>query len=148
MQGKVSEIKPTIVRIKLPEGRTNTQIQKIQPPKVNKIGSDADRIDAPRQIQNTYMQEKNGISGEVGRQITYSIQVGAYLILKNAQDRISELKEKGYAAKVVNFEDSENRILHTVRIGNYNSIKLAQEDAKILKERDEIEAVVLPSDKF
>ena len=94
------------------------------------------------------MQEKNGISGEVGRQITYSIQVGAYLILKNAQDRISELKEKGYAAKVVNFEDSENRILHTVRIGNYNSIKLAQEDAKILKERDEIEAVVLPSDKF
>ena len=150
-QGKLPEIKPAIVRIKIPEGRSNTQIQKIQPPEVNRIKhneSETDWFDARSKIKNTDTVEKNGLLGEVSKQITYSIQVGAYLILKNAQNKIIELNEKGYAAKIVNFEDSEGRIWHTVRIGNYSSIKLAQEDAKILNEQDEIEAVVLPSGKF
>jgi type II secretory pathway predicted ATPase ExeA len=150
-QREAPEIKPVIIRIKIPEPHTKNQTQKFQPSKKNNINHgepDKKMFDTPSQIQNTPTEEKNGISGDESRQISYSIQVGAYLILKNAQDKISELNEKGYSARIVNFEDSEGRVWHTVRIGNYASRKLAQDDVKILSGRDEIEAVVLPSDKF
>ena len=68
--------------------------------------------------------------------------------MKNAHDKIATLNEKGYAARIVNFEDSAGQIWYTVRIGNYGSKELAQEDAKILLGQDGVEAVVLPSDKF
>jgi hypothetical protein len=150
-QREAPDIKPAIVRIKILEPHTINQIQKFNPPKINNIKhdeTDNERFDANSQIQSRSIEEKNGMSGDVSRQITCSIQVGAYLVFKNAQDKINELNGKGYAARIVNFEDSEGKIWHTVRIGNYASIKLAQGDAKILSERDEIEAVVLPSDKF
>jgi len=148
---KTFEIKLAIVRNKIPTILSSSHLQQIQPPEVSKIShseSDTNRLNVSNRIQNRYSGEKSGMPGEASRQITYSIQVGAYLILKNARDKISELNEKGYAARIVNFEDSEGRIWHTVRLGNYALKKSAREDAKILNERDEIETVVLPSDKF
>jgi type II secretory pathway predicted ATPase ExeA len=121
-QEKVPEIIPAIVRIKMPAIPSSTPMQKIQPPEVNEINhaeSDTERLDVSSKIQNRHSEENNGSSGEASRQITYSIQVGAYLILKNAQDKISELNEKGYAARIVDFENSEGRIWHTARVVNY-----------------------------
>ena len=149
--GEVNEIRPVIVRIKITEVLPGSQIQKIQPPKLNNINhdeSDKRMLETASPIQDTHTEEKNGISGDLSQQTGYSIQVGAYLILENAKDKISELNEKGYAARIVNFEDTGGRTWHTVRVGNYATSKLALVDAKILSERDEIEAVVLPSDKF
>jgi hypothetical protein len=150
-QEKTFEIKLAIVRNKIPAILSSAPLQQIQPQEVSKINhaeSDINWIDDSSRIQNRPSEEKNGMPGLTSRQITYSIQVGAYLILKNAQDEIGELNEKGYAARIVNFEDSEGRIWHTVRVGNYATRNAAQGDAKILSERVDIETVVLPSDKF
>jgi type II secretory pathway predicted ATPase ExeA len=150
-RGKTREIRPEIVKIKIPEDHSNYQIQETPPPEVEKIRHDDPEIvkfDATSQIQNPNKDEKDGRLGDISRQITYSVQVGAYLILRNAQDKITILNEKGYAAQIVNFEDHKGRIWHTVRIGNFASREMAKKDAKILYEQDEIEGVVLPSNKF
>ena len=152
-QPDVNDINPKIARFKIFEANPSAQIKKFQPPKFNNINrgkSDKNMFVPSGRIQNGHGERKSHLSAYASRRIAYSLQVGAYLLLKNAQDKVNELnqRQKGYTARIVNFEDSKGRIWHTVRVGNYASNKLAQADAKILNERDKIEAVVLPSDKF
>jgi len=150
-RGEILENKPQIDRTKIPESPSNRQSLKNHQAESDNINLDEPekvKPDPSNQIQNTDREETNGRSDILSSQNTYSIQVGAYRLIKNAHDKIATLNEKGYAARIVNFEDSAGQIWYTVRIGNYGSKELAQEDAKILLGQDGVKAVVLPSDKF
>jgi general secretion pathway protein A len=145
------EINPEPVRSKIPKALPNNQIQKSQTPSVGNIShnnQDTVKLYDYKQPKNLKSEIRNGRSDNLNKEITYSIQVGAYLVLNNANYMMNRLNEKGYAARIVNFDDNEGRIWHTVRIGNYSTIELAKGDVEILISEYGIKAVVLPSNKF
>ena len=144
-------ISPESIKIKIPQGYSNSQIQKSQIHRVDNISQDYQKIVKLydyEQPQIPESEESNDRLDDLKEEITYSIQMGAYRMLKNAQDMISSLSEKGYVPRIVDFEDNEGQILHTVRIGNYTSKELAEVDADIIISEDDLDAVVLPSNKF
>lgn len=61
-----------------------------------------------------------------GQSMTFSIQAGAFLFRKNAEERIAFLKMRGYLASLEVLTDSQKRIWYTVRMGAYDN----REDAK------------------
>ena len=80
--------------------------------------------------------------------MTHSVQVGAFLIKKNAERIASILIKKGYDARIVIFNDSKKRVWHTVRIGDYPSREIAKEYADAFTAKETRESAVVPVDKL
>jgi type II secretory pathway predicted ATPase ExeA/cell division septation protein DedD len=80
--------------------------------------------------------------------MTHSVQVGAFLIKKNAERITSILIKKGYAARIVIFNDSKKRVWHTVRIGDYPSREIAKEYADAFTAKEKRESAVVPVDNL
>jgi cell division protein FtsN len=80
--------------------------------------------------------------------MTHSVQVGAFLIKKNAERITSILIKKGYEARIVIFNDSKKRVWHTVRIGDYPSREIAKEYADAFTAKETRESAVVPVDKL
>jgi general secretion pathway protein A len=80
--------------------------------------------------------------------ITHSVQVGAFLIKKNAERIKSILTKKGYDARIVIFNDSKKRVWHTVRIGDYPSREIAKEYADAFTAKEKRESAVVPVDNL
>ena len=81
-------------------------------------------------------------------EMTHSVQVGAFLIKKNAEMITGKLRKKGYDARIVIFNDSKNKIWHTVRIGDYPSRESAKEYAEAFTAKEKQESVVVPVDNL
>jgi len=132
-------ISPESIRIKIPQSYTSSQIQDSQIPRVGNISQDYQKIvklNNNEQPQNPEAEENNDRQDDLKEEISYSIQMGAYRMLKYAQDMMRSLNENGYAPRIVDFEDNEGQIWHTVRIGNYASSELAEVDADFLISED------------
>ena len=150
-QGNAPENKPEIFKIKPPEKPYTSRVQKSQQFEVDNNSrneSAINKIDSHRKILNPNTDMKISQESALNKQNYYSIQVGAFLVLKNAQAKMDRLTQKGYAARIINFEDRQGRNWHTVRIGNYPSSELAKEEADILISEHKLEAIVLPANKF
>jgi cell division protein FtsN len=80
--------------------------------------------------------------------MTHSVQVGAFLIKKNAERITSILRKKGYDARIVIFNDSKKRVWHTVRIGDYPSREIAKEYADAFTAKEKRESAVVPADNL
>lgn len=80
--------------------------------------------------------------------MTHSVQVGAFLIKKNAEMITSILRKKGYDARIVIFNDSKKRVWHTVRIGDYPSREIAREYADAFTAKEKQESAVVPVDNL
>jgi type II secretory pathway predicted ATPase ExeA len=80
--------------------------------------------------------------------MTHSVQVGAFLIKKNAERITGILRKKGYDARIVIFNDSKKRIWHTVRIGDYPSSEIAKEYADAFTAKETRESAVRPVDNL
>ena len=80
--------------------------------------------------------------------MTHSVQVGAFLIKKNAERIASILIKKGYEARIVIFNDSKKRVWHTVRIGDYPSREIAKEYADAFTAKEKQESAVVPIDNL
>ena len=80
--------------------------------------------------------------------MTHSVQVGAFLFKKNAENRAAMLTLKGYEPRIVIFNASRGRIWYTVRIGNFASRKIAQKRAKAFFNREKLESAVVPVDSL
>ena len=80
--------------------------------------------------------------------MTHSVQVGAFLIKKNAEIITSKLRKKGYDARIVIFNDYKKRIWHTVRIGEYPSREIAREYADAFTAKEKRESAVVPIDNL
>jgi cell division protein FtsN len=61
---------------------------------------------------------------------------------------MKKLTQKGYDARVEVFNDAKLRTWNTVRIGNYPTKEQAEEDLRIFYEKEKIEWVALPHNKF
>ncbi|MCP4621918.1 MAG: AAA family ATPase [bacterium] len=105
-RGTSIEIRPEPIRIKIPQDYSNSQIQKSRIPIVDNRSQDYQKIiklSDDEQPQNPESEENNDRLDDLKEEITYSIQVGAYRMLNNAQDMMNSLNEKGYAPRIVNF---------------------------------------------
>jgi general secretion pathway protein A len=80
--------------------------------------------------------------------MTHSVQVGAFLVKKNAESITSILRKKGYDARIIIFSDSKKRVWYTVRIGDYPSREIAKEYADAFTAKEARESAVVPVDNL
>ena len=84
------------------------------------------------------------VGSEPSAEYTYSVQVGAFLVAMNAQQRVDQLKSKGYTPRIIAVTDPQRRIWFTVRIGDFPSLEQAQKQADEFTAREKKASVVRP----
>ena len=84
------------------------------------------------------------VGSEPSAELTYSVQVGAFLVAINAQQRVNQLKSKGYTPRIIAVTDPQGRIWFTVRIGDFQSLEQAQKQADEFTAREKKASVVRP----
>jgi cell division septation protein DedD len=84
------------------------------------------------------------VVSETSAELTYSVQVGAFLVAMNAQQRVNQLKSKAYTPRIVTVTDPQGRIWFTVRIGDFPSFEQAQKLADEFTAREKKASVVRP----
>jgi len=80
------------------------------------------------------------------QETTYSIQVGAFLVKQNAEERQAYLQNEGYSARLIILTDSQKRVWYTVRIGTYDNREEASRFAKEFSSKEKFAASVRPND--
>jgi len=73
---------------------------------------------------------------------SYSVQVGAFRNSKNANQYVSQLKQKGYGAYIFMKTDHKARTWHTVRIGDYTKLSEASSARSVFRKKEEKPAFV------
>jgi type II secretory pathway predicted ATPase ExeA len=84
------------------------------------------------------------VGSEPSAELTYSVQVGAFLLSINAQQRVNQLKSKGYTPRIIAVTDPQGRIWFTVRIGDFQTLEQAQKQADEFTAREKKASVVRP----
>jgi type II secretory pathway predicted ATPase ExeA len=90
------------------------------------------------------VEATTAVGSEPSAESTYSIQVGAFLVAMNAQQRANQLKRKGYAPRIMAVTDPQGRIWFTVRIGNFPTLEQAQKQADEFTAREKKASAVRP----
>ncbi len=140
-----------ILKIEKSATLSHSQVHRSQLFNVDHVDRDEielDKIASQMKDPTPDTDQKTSRSNKLAEQIYFSIQVGAFLVSDNARKKMKQLIEKGYAARIENFRDTDGRNWHTVRIGNYPSRELAKADANYLISEYDMEAFVLPANKF
>jgi type II secretory pathway predicted ATPase ExeA/cell division septation protein DedD len=88
------------------------------------------------------------VGSEPSTELSYSVQVGAFLMEANAQRRADQLTSKGYTPQITAVTDPQERIWYTVRIGDFPSIELAQKLADEFSAREKKASVVRPFNAY
>jgi general secretion pathway protein A len=81
-------------------------------------------------------------------EMTHSVQVGAFIDIKNAETLIATLHAKGYPARMIRIPDSRGLTWYAVRIGDYPSREIARRHAKMFSSREKMESIVRPYGKM
>ena len=90
------------------------------------------------------VETTTAVGSEPSAESTYSIQVGAFLVAMNAQQRVNQLKSKGYSPRIMAVTDPQGRIWFTVRIGNFPTLEQAQKQADEFTTREKKASAVRP----
>jgi type II secretory pathway predicted ATPase ExeA len=90
------------------------------------------------------VEATTAVGSEPSAELTYSVQVGAFLVAMNAQQRVDQLKSKGYTPRIIAVTDPQGRIWFTVRIGDFQSLEQAQKQADEFTAREKKASVVRP----
>ncbi|MEN8806940.1 MAG: AAA family ATPase [Desulfobacterales bacterium] len=90
------------------------------------------------------VEATTAVGSEPSAELTYSVQVGAFLVAMNAQQRVNQLKSKGYTPRIIAVTDPQGRIWFTVRIGDFQSLEQAQKQADEFTAREKKASVVRP----
>jgi type II secretory pathway predicted ATPase ExeA len=98
--------------------------------------------------QKSYQPQKAAREAYLTSKMTHSVQVGAFLIKKNAERITGSLRKKGYDARIVIFNDSKKRVWHTVRIGDYPTREIAKAYADAFTAKEKRESAVVPVDNL
>jgi cell division protein FtsN len=102
-------------------------------------------LDSLRRQHNLDQVEATAAVGsEPSAESTYSVQVGAFLVAMNAQQRANQLERKGYAPRIMAVTDPQGRIWFTVRIGNFPTLEQAQKRADEFTAREKKASAVRP----
>jgi cell division protein FtsN len=106
-------------------------------------------LDSLRSQHNLdHVEATTAVGPEPSAEATYSIQVGAFLVAKNAQQRTIQLKRKGYAPRIMAVTDPQGRIWFTVRIGNFPTLEQAQKQADEFTAREKKASAVRPYNSY
>jgi cell division septation protein DedD len=81
-----------------------------------------------------------------GQGVAYSVQVGSFVVEKNARKMAEDLKTKKYKASVLTMRDSKNKLWYVVQIGDFAAMDKASRAAGEFTKKEEIVAVVIPID--
>jgi hypothetical protein len=92
--------------------------------------------------------QKAATKANLTPKMTHSVQAGAFLIKKNAENVSSILRRKGYDARIVEFKDSKKRVWYTVRIGDYPSREIAKKHANAFTSKEKRESAIVPIDNL
>lgn len=90
------------------------------------------------------VEATTALGSEPAAELTYSVQVGAFLLALNAQQRVDQLKSKGYTPRIIAVTDPQGRIWFTVRIGDFPSLEQARKQADEFTAREKKASVVRP----
>jgi cell division protein FtsN len=115
-------------------------------PAVEASSDEASEIDenAPA-VEDTPAESKVADSVDAGR---FAVQFGAFLRRENAGVLVKTLSHKGYDAGVVEREDSHGRTWYLVRYGVFSNRAEATAAALELKARENLDALVRPSNSM
>jgi type II secretory pathway predicted ATPase ExeA/cell division protein FtsN len=91
-----------------------------------------------------HVEAATAVGSKPSVELTYSVQVGAFLLAMNAQQRVNQLKSKGYTPRIIAVTDPQERIWFTVRIGDFPSLEQAQKQADEFTAREKKASVVRP----
>ena len=80
------------------------------------------------------------------QETTFSVQVGAFRLKQNAEERQAYLENKGYSARLIILTDFKKRVWYTVRIGTYENRDGASRFAKEFSLKEKFVASVRPND--
>jgi tetratricopeptide (TPR) repeat protein len=78
----------------------------------------------------------------------FSVQVGAFSSREKAEKLISQLKDKGYAARLLPLKSWGEKILYTVRIGDYATGEEAKNDAAAFSAKEGLPSIVRPKNEL
>jgi outer membrane protein TolC len=78
----------------------------------------------------------------------YTVQVGAYLVEKHAQQAVSELRQKGYEPYTVVEQDAKKRLWRRVCLGRYTSLKEAQAMGAAFEAQENRDALVVRAERL
>ncbi len=78
----------------------------------------------------------------------FSMQVGAFLVKKNADERIRILEQMGQKPYAFDSTDKKGTQWHTVRIGHYETIAEARNELEKFKNTSPYDAVVIQKDSL
>jgi hypothetical protein len=121
-----------------------TSSEQLLPKSERQLSTEQDLSDVSRQNE---LKPKLQIIRPEPLEANYFVQVGAFRNKQNAMKTVSNLKLKGYTAKIVTFTDSKNRLWHTVRLGEYASLKVAKKHAVEFSNQEKMDSIVLPLKK-
>ena len=79
------------------------------------------------------------------QETTFSVQVGAFRLKQNAEERQAYLENKGYSARLIILTDFKKRVWYTVRIGTYENRDEASRFAKEFSLKEKFVASVRPN---
>ena len=148
---KPNNAEPKIIRLEIPAEYSISPNKTNNPSEIgsmNNVDSKKTSTDKVGDQANNDLENKKNKFRVNEHQISYSIQVGAYLNSEYAQKMMKKLTQKGYDVQIKVFIDAKNRTWNTVRIGSYPSKEQAEESIKIFREKEKIEAVALPHTKY
>jgi cell division protein FtsN len=86
------------------------------------------------------------VSIHTSRQLSFSVQVGAFLSRGNAERMAAMLREKGYPSRMLTMLDYANKSWYTVRLGSYATLQEAKKEASDFSDKEKITATVRPVD--
>ena len=85
---------------------------------------------------------------EPQKAFAFTMQVGAFLVRKNADERIRILKQMGQKPYAFDSTDKKGTQWHTVRIGHYETLAEARKDLEKFKNTSPFNAVVIYKDSL
>ena len=89
-------------------------------------------------LTGDFGREEAPAAGKASSQKIFSLQVGAFKSLKNAEKMTARLKKKGYDVWTVPMTYSGGEVLQTVLCGRYGTLAEAKEAAAAIKETENI----------
>ena len=78
----------------------------------------------------------------------FSVQFGCFPDAKDAKQLQADLKERGYATKVITSTDADQREWHLVRQPGYNTLTSATQAASAFRNKEHLPVLVRPSNSL
>ncbi len=103
-------------------------------------------VEKPERTESVLNTET--VSGKAPKALPFSVQVEACLVKKYAEDRVAQLKKKGYQAYMFEGQDRNKKTWYAIRIGDYEEANKAAEAVSLFESREKLPAVVTHKDSL